>query len=174
MSQNDANNKKTNDEDIDVTLLGDAKKNFLDNCNSLFDGGIDFVKWTTTFSLAAMLYIATIMPSANQNIHGLFGMSIVCFAGSIMVAMFLVYFVLSYRAAQMNNSLEFVNFLLSKNEQYRKWYNIPEVAPIVHAFNIQELEKRMGIFKNPSNFGLIIMVHDGLILAGLTLFIFSL
>jgi hypothetical protein len=173
MTSDEESNKQIPIDQNEKQLIDTARKEFNEVSNSLYKGGIDFVKWTSTISVAGIWYISTAINSSDQSKVNLLGFSAIFLALSVGAALFVVYFALSYLAAQTNSCVDILNFLYSKDANYRKHYSLPDIAPIIFMARVNEWERRMERFRNPSTFGLLIIIHEFFLLFGLSCFVFS-
>jgi hypothetical protein len=139
-----------------------------------FTSGIGFVKWTTTISVAAIAAIGFKINSSNGKITGFLGGSILCFILSILVAIFVLQFVLTFWAGEMNRVNSKLAYLCALDEKYQKFFNYPEEWSKITIAKYIAAEKQMSIFRNPSNFASRIFFHLFLFEIGLCFFALSL
>ena len=139
-----------------------------------FTSGIGFVKWTTTISVAAIATIGLKINSTNGKITGFLGGAIVCFILSILFAIFVVQFVLTFWAGEMNRVNSKLGYLCALDEKYQKFFNYPEDWPKITMARYIAAENSMSVFRNPINFAYYIVIHLFLFELGLCSFALSL
>jgi len=96
---------KQEDELPDSLEITEAHKKFVEHSNNLLTSGIDFVKWTTTISIAAIIWVASSINGQSHPINGNLSWSIAFFIVAIIFALFIVYYVFTYWAWQTKTSL---------------------------------------------------------------------
>lgn len=147
----------------------DIENKLLDLSNNLFNGGINFVKWTTTISIAAIIWIATL--SNSQGHHNiLIGVSFLFFALSIVTAIAVVYFVLRYQAIQMQSCYDLLNFLITRREKEKESPHLIHPRTLYYFIQHQVSENKLSYFKDPKNFIQLIILH--MVLLGFGLFFY--
>ncbi|MDD1701723.1 MAG: hypothetical protein LUQ31_01925 [Methanoregula sp.] len=149
-------------------------KKITERANALFSVGIDFVKWTTTLSIAAIVWIATPFAQANNPIKLFSAMAILFFILSIIMAIFIVYFVLSYWTEHLKSSHNWFHFLIAKDEKYQKLAGYTGSNMVYYRIAHNESEAKLFNFRNPEKFSNLVVIHMVFLLLGLLSFLVSL
>jgi hypothetical protein len=165
---NDEKSKHEFDEQ-EFSTIQDTENKLLELSNNLFNGGIDFVKWTTTISIAVIVWMgsASISQSSKLNLESLLGVSFLFFTVSIILAIAIVYFVLQYRAIQMQSCYNYLNYQNTRNNTEKKDPN--NVHPTTLYWLYQHLlsKSKLKYFEDPKNYVLLIIYHMVFLLLGL-------
>jgi len=173
--ENSNNSEKSFDiEDLDPPELQEAYQKFVDNSNQFLNWGTDFVKWTTTISIAAILWIASTLNGQNHPFTHYVSLSLASFVISIVIAIFIVYYVLTYWAEITTSSLNFLKYLISSEEKYREALHLTAPNMVYFKYSYLDSSKRATRFRDPETFKFLIIIHLLFLLAGLGFYIRSL
>jgi len=151
-----------------------AHEKFVELSNNLLARGIDFVKWTTTISIAVIIWIATSINSQGRPISWFLSLSIVFFIIAVIMALFIVYYVVTYWAWQTKAELSKLRILIGQDENYRKSLELtmPRVLFFVHEY--QESTEKVINYQKPDKFTVYIALHMAAIILGLSFYLSSL
>lgn len=159
---------------FDTPEIKEAHEKFVELSNNLLARGIDFVKWTTTISIAVIIWIATSINSQSRPINPFLSLSIVFFIVAIIIALFIVYYVLTYWAWQTKAGLSKLRLLIGRDEKNRKSLGLtmPRVLYFVHEYN--ESTENVITYQQPDKFTFYIALHMSAIVLGLVFYLSSL
>lgn len=163
----DTEYEEKNDGFPDSPEMQDALKKITERSNVLFTGGIDFVKWTTTLSVAAIVWIAATFNPQEHRLNHFSELAVIFLIISIIVAIFIVYFILSYWAEQVESSLNLLRFLITREEKYRKILGLTGANMVYFKYAHLESEKKLFRFRRPEDFSSFIVIHMIFLVGGL-------
>ncbi|WP_048152446.1 hypothetical protein [Methanolacinia paynteri] len=146
----------------------EANEKFIEISSNLLAKGIDFVKWTTTISIGAIIWIAS---SSNDNKWIVYSLGF--FILAIVIAILIVYYVFSYWSWQVKSSQKLLKLLISNEEKYQKSLKITRPKILYNIFDYQESRIKESRFRDPYFFEMLIVLHLCAIIGGLIFYLRS-
>ena len=153
--------------------VSEAYEKFTELSNNLLAKGIDFVKWTTTISIAIIVWIATSINSQSHPINRFLFLSIGFFILAIFIALFIVHYVLSYWAWQTKVGLSQLRILIGQDEKKRKILGLSMPRVLYFMVEYQKSRGKVLAYQQPDNFTFYVTLHIGAIIAGLFFYLIS-
>jgi len=167
-------NEPDNVDLLDIPEIKESYEKFVEFSNNLLAKGIEFVKWTTTISIAAIVWIATSINTNGIANNFFLNIAIICFISAIIIALFIVYYVLTYWAWQTKAEFSRLKFLIGKEEKHRESLGLTMPKVLYFLYEHQKSNKKVLIYQQPDNFTILIALHMIAIISGLIFYLKSL
>ena len=150
--------------------LKQAQEQEASSAQLYFQGIIDFIKWTSTLGVAAILWVGNALTSLDSLALYLAISSLVALIISLIVAVIVVYRVLTAWSKEWVVASETHSFLLMKKLKFVEEDMVSDEKEKEHAGRLLKAVDATKPFHQPTSFNLRVVGHVGLLTIGLVLY----